>query len=62
MKESKDVFMIEEMTLEAFTTMIDLIYGQAINWSADDNIEELFAIAYVAERFEIRALMAIISH
>ena len=56
LKESNDVVVVKETSADAFNAMIDFIYGNGIKWAVEDNIEELFAIGNMAERYQIKKL------
>ena len=57
LKETKDVILVEEARDGAFSSVINYIYGNGITWAGEDDIEDMIAIADVAERYEVKALM-----
>ena len=55
LKETEDTIVIKSTTKDAFVTMVDFFYGKEVHL-AKKNIEELFEVANIAEKYQIEAL------
>ena len=55
LKETDSEIVIKSATKDAFITMIDYFYGQEVDWEKK-TVEELFEIANMAEKYQVKAL------